>query len=126
MKTLEKKVHFTAEGTSIGCYYSKGNPIRFILINGKPFIELDKSVDRLLNIETATAHNTEPVYYDSNRSDSIAQVRLVGVLNNAFVSSKNSHWKYAERACTNRELASFHLAMYKAYKNAVKLEVKNG
>lgn len=120
-KKLERQVHFTAEGTSVGCYDTKGNPVRYLLIEGKPYIELDKSIDRIFDIKTAVAHNTELTYYDSNRSDSVVYVHLAGVLNNTFVSSKNSHWLYAERSCTNRELASFHLAMYKAYKNAIKL-----
>lgn len=127
MKTLEKKVHFTAEGTSIGCYDSKGIPMLYLLIEGKPYISLDNSVDRLLDILHVKAHNAEVCFYDNNRSDLFACVDLAGVINGKFVTSKHSIWKYAERPCTHHELASFYLAMYKAQKNAIKLlEAKNG
>ena len=126
MKTLEKKVHFTAEGTSIGCYDSKGIPMRYLLIEGEPYISLVDSVDRLLNICGVRAHNSEVKFYENNRSVVFACIDLAGVVNGKFVSSNHSIWKYAERQCTHSELASFHLAKYKAHKNALKLEVKNG
>lgn len=127
MKILEKKVHFTCEGTSIGCYDSKGSPMRYLLIAGEPHISLDNSVDRLLNIDNVVTHNSEVNFYQNNRSDLFSRVDLSGVINGTFVSTKNSHWRYAERKCTHRELASFYLAMYKAMKNAIKLtEAKNG
>lgn len=126
MKILEKKVHFTCEGTSIGCYDSNGSPMRYLLIDGEPHISLDNSVDRLLNITNVAAHNGEVKFYQNNRSDSFAHVDLAGVINGTFVSTKNSHWRYAERRCTHRELASFYLAMYKAQKNTIYLlEAKN-
>ena len=60
MKTLERKVHFVAEGTSIvGCYDSKCNPVRYILINGEPYIELNNSVKRFLDIDNVAVHNAE-------------------------------------------------------------------
>lgn len=122
MKRLEKKVHFVSEGTSIvGCYDSKGNPVRYILIKGEPYIELDKSVDRLLDIDNAAVHNAEVQYYSDNRHDMFVYVKLTGVINSIFISSKNSLYRYAERPCTRRELASFYLAMYKTIKNAIKL-----
>lgn len=126
MKKLEKKVHFTAEGTSVGCYDSKGNPMRYLLIEGKPYIEIDKSVDRVLDIETAAVHDSAPAYYKSNRSGLVTFVRVKGVVNRRFISEGCSHYEYAERACSYNELASFYLAMYKAHKNAYTLEVKNG
>ena len=127
MKTLEKKVHFTAEGTSIGCYDSKGSPMRYLMIDGEPHISLDNSVDRLLNINNVAVHDSEVEFYQNNRSDLFGRVDLAGVINGAFVSAKNSHWRYAERRCTHRELASFYLAMYKAQKNTIKLlEAENG
>lgn len=127
MKTLEKKVHFTCEGTSIGCYDSKGSPMRYLLIDGEPHISLDSFVDRLLNITNVAVHNGEVKFYQNNRSDTFAHADLAGVINGTFVSAKNSHWRYAERKCTRRELASFYLAMYNAQKNAIKFfEVKNG
>lgn len=126
MKRLEKKVHFVAEGTSVGCYDSKGNPMKYIMIGGEPFISLDNSVDRLLNINNVAVHNGEVKFYQNNRSDLFGHCDLTGVINGTFVSANNSHWLYAERRCTHRELASFHLAMYRACKNAMKLEVKNG
>lgn len=127
MKKLEKKVHFTCEGTSIGCYDSKGIPMLYLLIDGEPHISLDNSVDRLLNITNVVAHNSEVKFYQNNRSDSFAYTDLAGVINRTFVSTKNSHWRYAERRCTHRELASFYLAMYKAQKNTIKLlEANNG
>lgn len=127
MKILEKKVHFTCEGTTIGCYDSKGSPMRYLLIDGEPHISLDNSVDRLLNINNVLTHNSEVKFYQNNRSDSFSHVDLSGVINGSFVSTKNSHWRYAERHCTHHELASFYLAMYKAQKNAIKLtEAKNG
>lgn len=121
MKTLEKKVHFTAEGTSIGCYDSKGNPMRYLLIEGEPHISLDNSVNRLLDIRYVKVHNAEVNFYDKHRSDVFACVDLAGVINGKFITSKYSVWRYAERQCTHSELASFHLAKYKAHKNAVKL-----
>lgn len=125
-KKLEKQVHFTAEGTAVGCYDSKGSPVRYLIICGEPHIELDSSVDRLLDIETAAVNNVELAYYENHRPDSILFVHLKGVVNGTFVSSKNSHWLYAERKCSHRELASFYLAMYKAHKNAVNSEdIKN-
>ena len=128
MKKLEKKVHFVEEGISVaGCYDSKGNPVRYILIDGEPHISLDNSVDRLLDIADVAVHNIELDLYTNNKSDLFGHVNLKGVINGTFVSSKNSHWRYAERKCTNSELASFHLAMYKAYKNTIKLlEAENG
>lgn len=127
MKILEKKVHFTCEGTSVGCYDYKGSPMRYLLIAGEPYISLDNSVDRLLNITNVAIHNSEVNFYQNYRSDSFAFVDLAGVINGTFVGVKNTHWRYAERRCTRRELASFYLAMYKAQKNAIKLlEAKNG
>ena len=127
MKQLEKTVHFVSEGTSIGCYDSKGNPIRYIMIGGTPYIELDKYVNRFLNIDEAAVHHKELRYCSNHRSDLFSFVKLVGVLNGTFISSNNSHYFYAERPCTHRELASFHLAMYKAQKNIIKLsEAENG
>lgn len=127
MKTLEKKVHFTCEGTSIGCYDSKGSPMRYLLIDGEPHISLYNSVDRLLNITNVALHNCEVKFYQNNRSDSFAYADLAGVINGTFVSAKNSHWRYAERKCNRSELASFYLAMYMAQKNAINLlEAKNG
>lgn len=128
MKILEKKVHFAEEGTSVaGCYDSKGNPVRYILIDGEPHISLDNSVDRLLDIADVAVHNIELDFYTNNKSDLFGRVNLTGVINGTFVSTKNSHWRYAERRCTHRELASFHLAMYKAQKNTIKLlEAENG
>lgn len=128
MKNLEKKVHFVFEGTCIaGCYDSKGNPVRYILIDGEPHISLDNSVDRLLYIADVAVHDIELDVYTNNKSDLFGRVNLTGVINGTFVSTKNSHWRYAERPCTHRELASFYLAMYKAQKNAIKLtEVENG
>lgn len=126
-KKLEKQVHFTAEGSSVGCYDSKGSPVRYLMICGEPYIELDKSVDRLFDIETAAVHRCDLTYYENYRPDLVDFVRLKGVVNGTFVSSNNSHWKYAERKCSHRELVSFYLAMYKAHKNAAKSEViKNG
>ena len=125
-KKLEKQVHFTAEGTAIGCYDSKGSPVRYLMICGEPYISLDNSVNRFFSIEDAVAHNREVNFYANNRSDSFARVDLAGVVNATFITSKNSHWMYAERRCSHRELASFHLAKYRAHKNAIKLsEVKN-
>ena len=122
MKKLEKRVHFVEEGTSVaGCYDSKGNPMRYILIDGEPHISLDNSVDRLLDIADVEVHNAELDFYANNKSDSVARVNLKGVINKTFVSSKNSHWRYAARKCSNSELASFHLAMYKIYKNTFRL-----
>lgn len=128
MKKLEKKVHFVSEGTCIaGCYDSEGNPMRYILIDGEPHISLDSSVDRLLDIADVAVHNIELDFYTNNKSDLFGHVNLKGVINGTFVSSKNSHWKYAERKCSHSELASFHLAMYKMHKNNVRLlEAKNG
>lgn len=115
------------EGTSVaGCYDSKGNPVRYVLIAGEPHISLDNSVDRLLDIADVAVHNIELDFYANHKSDLFGRVNLKGVINGTFVSSKNSHWRYAERPCTHRELASFYLAMYKAQKNAIKLaEVEN-
>ena len=125
-KKLEKQVHFVAEGHSVGCYDSKGSPVRYLMICGVPYIELVKSVDRLLDIETVAVHNVELEYYKNHVRDSVGFVHLAGVVNGTFVSSKNSHWRYAERKCSNRELASFYLAMYKALKNSAKSEdIKN-
>lgn len=121
MKKLEKTVHFVAEGTSIGCYDSKGSPMRYLLIDGEPHISLDNSVDRLLSIASAKVHNGEVNFYTNNKSDVFGRVGLTGVINGKFISSKCSVYRYAERTCTRRELASFHLAMYKACKNAIKL-----
>ena len=127
MKILEKTVHFTCEGTSIGCYDSKGSPIRYLLIDGEPHISLDNSVDRLLNIKNVAVHSNEVKFYQNNRSDFFGHADLTGVINGTFVSAKNSLWRYAERRCTHRELASFYLAMYKAQKNIIKLsEANNG
>lgn len=127
MKKLEKNVHFTCEGTSIGCYDSKGSPMRYLLIDGEPYISLDNSVDRLLDIANAKVHNSEVNFYMNNKSDPFGRVDLTGVINGKFISSKCSVYRYAERPCTRRELASFHLAIYKAYKNTIKLEeLKNG
>ena len=128
MKKLEKRVHFVEEGTSIaGCYDSKGNPVRYILINGEPHISLDNSVDRLLDIADVLVHNIELDFYANNKQDLFRRVDLTGVINGTFVSSKNSHWLYAERKCSHSELASFHLAMYKIHKTAVRLsETNNG
>lgn len=120
MKKLEKTVHFTCEGTSIGCYDSKGSPMRYLMIDGEPHISLDNSVDRLLNITNVAVHNSEVKFYQNNGSNLFSRVDLSGVVNVTFVSTKNSHWRYAERKCTHRELASFHLAMYKAHKNTIK------
>ena len=125
MKIHEKTVHFTCEGTSIGCYDSKGSPMRYLLIDGEPYISLDNSVDRFFSIADAKVHNREVIFYDNNRSDSFARVDLTGVVNGTFITSKNSIWKYAERRCTHRELASFYLAMYKAHRNIVKLSEAN-
>ncbi len=126
-KKLEKTVHFVAEGTSIGCYDSKGNPMRYLMIDGEPYISIDDSVDRLCDIANAAVHNNVVYFYSNNRSDSFGHADLTGVVNRRFVSSRCSIWKYAERPCTHRELASFHLAKYKAHKNAIKLlEVKHG
>lgn len=127
-KKLEKQVHFTAEGGySVGCYDSKGSPVEYILIEGEPYISLDNSVDRFFSIAIANAktHNTEVLAYKNYSKGVFACANLVGVVNNTFVSTKNSLWRYAERPCTSRELASFHLAMYKAHKNAAKSEVKD-
>ena len=127
MKKLEKTVHFVAEGTSIGCYDSKGSPMRYLLIDGEPYISLDNSVDRLLSIAGAKVHNSEVKFYMNNKSDVFGHVDLTGVINGQFISSKCSIYMYAERTCTRHELANFHLAMYKAYKNAIKLsEAENG
>lgn len=127
MKILEKKVHFTCEGTSIGCYDSNGSPMRYLMIDGEPYISLDNSVDRLLDINNVAVHNGEVKFYQNNRSDLFGRADLTGVINGTFVSAKNTHYRYAERKCTHRELASFHLAMYKAYKNVIKLvEAENG
>lgn len=125
MKKLEKTVHFVAEGTSIGCYDSKGSPMRYLLIDGEPYISIDDSVDRLLDIHSVKVHNAEVKFYMNNRSDSFGCVDLTGVVNGMFVTSKCSIWKYAERPCTHRELASFHLAMYKAHKKAIELSEAN-
>ena len=117
MKKLEKRVHFVEEGTSVaGCYDSKGNPIRYILIKGVPYIKLDKLVDRFLDIDNVAVHNGEVQYYSNNRQDMFGYVCLTGVINKTFISSKNSLYRYAERPCTHRELASFYLAMYKIHK----------
>ena len=121
-KKLEKQVHFVAERYSVRCYDSKGSPVRYLMICGEPYIELDKSVDRLLDIETVAVHNVDLAYYENRGRDPVMFVHLTGVVNGTFVSSKNSHWQYAERKCSHRELASFYLAMYKAHKNAVKSE----
>jgi hypothetical protein len=122
MKKLEKKVHFVAEGTSVGCYDSKGSPVRYIMVSGTPYIELDKSVDRLFKIDGATAHCKELKYYSNYRSDMFSSVELSGVINGTFVSSNSTHYYYAERPCTHQELASFYLAMYKVQKNTIKME----
>jgi hypothetical protein len=124
MKKLEKTVHFVAEGTSVGCYDSKGNPMKYIMIGGEPFIALNNS-DRLLDIKSAKVHNTTLEYYKNYMRD-FGEVDLKGVVSGCFIGKSCSVWNYAERHCTKCELASFHLAMYKAYKNAMKLEVKNG
>ena len=121
MKKLEKTVHFVAEGTSIGCYDSNGSPIRYLLIDGEPYISLDNSVDRLLSIAGAKVHNSEVKFYMNNKSDVFGHVDLTGVINGQFISSKCSVYRYAERKCSHHELASFHLAMYKAQKNTIKL-----
>lgn len=127
MKILEKKVHFTCEGTSIGCYDSEGNTVCYLLIDGEPHISLDSSVDRLLKISNVAVHNGEGNFYQNNKSDSFSRADLTGVINGTFVSAKNSHWRYAERKCTHRELASFYLAMYKAQRTTIKLlEARNG
>lgn len=121
MKTLEKQVHFTAEGTSVGCYDSKGNPVTYLMIGGDPYIKLDCSVDRLLNVPAASVHGNYYEYYKNYSSSQFAHIDLTGVVNNRFIGSNNSCWIYAERKCTHRELASFHLAKYKAHKNTIKL-----
>lgn len=127
MKKLEKTVHFVAEGTAIGCYDSKGSPMRYLMIDGEPHISLDNSVDRLLNITNVAVHDSEAKFYQNNRSDSFGHADLAGVINGTFIGANNSRWRYAERKCTHRELASFYLAMYKAQKNAIKLlEAENG
>lgn len=124
MKSLEKKVHFKAEGTSLGCYDSDGNPVKYILVEGKPYIAIDDSEDRLLNIPCSMAHDAILSYYTNHAENSFNNVVLKGVINGKFISSNCCAYKYAERQCTKRELASFFLAMYKAYKNAIKLEAK--
>lgn len=128
MKILEKKVHFSScNGTSIGCYDSEGNTVRYLLIDGEPYISLDNSVDRFLNISNVAVHNGEVNFYQNNRSGFFSRADLTGVINGTFVSANNSHWRYAERKCTHRELASFYLAMYKAQKTTIKLlESSNG
>ena len=98
--------------------------MRYLLIDGEPHISLDNSVDRFFSIADAKVHNREVIFYN-NRSDSFARVDLTGVVNGTFITSKNSIWKYAERRCTHRELASFYLAMYKAHRNIVKLSEAN-
>ena len=126
MKKLEKTVHFVAEGTSVGCYDSKGNPMKYLIIGYEPFIALDNS-DRLLDIKCAKVHNSELEYYKNYRCDCFKEVDLKGVVSGHFIGRGCSVWNYAERHCTYRELASFHLAMYRACKNAMYLEeVKNG
>lgn len=125
MKKLEKKVHFVAEGESVGCYDSKGNPMKYLMVKGEPFIALDNS-DRLLDIESAKVHNSAYNYYKHYRADAFSEVSLKGVVSGHFIGRSCSVWNYAERPCTKRELASFHLAMYRACKNSMKLEVKNG
>lgn len=127
MKKLEKKVHFTCEGTSIGCYDSNGSPMRYLLIDGEPHISLDNSVDRLLDIGDVAVHDSGLKFYQNHGSSLFGRVFLKGVINGTFIGANNSRWRYAERECTHRELASFHLAMYKAHKNTIKLlEAKNG
>lgn len=127
MKTLEKKVHFTVEGTSVGCYDSKGNPMRFILVAGDPYIQLEKYTDRLLKIDSAVCYSSQSIKaYHNYDAGSFSYVNLRGIVNCTFISSNNCQFAYANRACTKAELASYYLAKYKAYKNAIKLEANNG
>ena len=125
MKSLEKKVHFTTEGKSVGCYDSKGNPVGYILVAGEPFIRLEKHTDRLLKIDSAVCYSSQTITaYHNYNSEKFSHVALRGVVNSTFIAINGCSYAYANRACTKAELASYHLAMYKAYKNAIKLEAK--
>ena len=127
MKTLEKKVHFVVEGESIACYDSKGNPMNFVLIGGTPYIELDRRTDRFFDIDSAACHSIECQYGANYANDKFTHRRLRGVINRKFVDTDSCMFNFAERPCSYRELASYHLAKYKAYKNMIKIaEVKHG
>lgn len=127
MKTLEKKVHFKAEGTSIGCYDPKGNSVGYIFVSGTPHIALEHFTDRLLKIDSAVCSSSQDIKcYNKYPREAFVHVGIRAVVNGNFITSSNSTFRFAWRECSDTELASFHLAMYKAYKNAIKTEVKNG
>ncbi len=126
MKKLEKTVHFVAEGTSVGCYDSAGSPVKYILVNGEPFIEIAKCPDRLFTIDSAIGHDGECTWL-CNYNNDFPHVRIKAVVNGVFVTDRNGRFSFAERSCSKRELASFYLAKYKALKNSIKLtEVVHG
>ena len=122
MKKLERQVHFVAEGTSVvGCYDSKGAPVRYIIVKGRPYIELDRFEDRILPGYKAVGYCAEHAYYCEIPSNSVAYTFVKAVVNNRFIAENSATYTYAARECSNKELASFYLAMYKVQLNIIKL-----